>query len=97
MADEKDSGTRQEPQAGKGGETKGPSYVAYHVREVGEDKAYYNRVGAAFAHKDGEGHSIQLDALPVDGKIVLRTPKERLGELKEGKDAQSRDEQGQER
>lgn len=70
------------------GAGKGPSHIAYHVRDVGEDKSYFNRVGSAFEHKDGKGFNVILDALPVDGKLTLRTPKERLSDLKEGKSGQ---------
>lgn len=76
------AGQEQNQSAGAG---RGPSHIAYHVREVGEDKSYFNRVGSAFEHKDGEGYNVILDALPVDGKLTLRTPKERLNDLKEGK------------
>lgn len=62
-----------------------PSFEAFHVKDGGDDKSYFNRVGVAFAHRDGEGHTIQLDAVPVDGRIVLRTPKERLEEAREEK------------
>ena len=30
----------------------------------------------AFPHEDGEGFNLLLQALPLDGKIVLRTYKE---------------------
>jgi hypothetical protein len=30
---------------------------------------------AAFMHQDGDGYNIMLQALPIDGKIVLRLPK----------------------
>jgi len=58
---------------------KGPDYIAYHVREGEKGKRYWTRLGAAFAHKDGEGINIQLDVLPVggfDGRLVLRVPRE---------------------
>ena len=58
---------------------KGPDYIAYHVREGDKGKKYWTRLGAAFAHKDGEGISIQLDVLPIgdfDGRLVLRVPKD---------------------
>lgn len=65
---------------------KSPSFIAYHVREARDGKSYFNQVGAAFANKDGEGHNLQLDSVPMDGRIVLRTPKERLQTMKEGRD-----------
>lgn len=58
---------------------KGPDYIAYHVREGERGKSYWTRLGAAFAHKDGEGINIQLDVLPVggfDGRLVLRAPRD---------------------
>jgi len=60
--------------------TKRPSFIAYHVREGEDQKAYFNRIGAAFAHKDGQGHDILLDSTPVDGRVTIRTPQERSGE-----------------
>ena len=57
-------------------ETKGPAFIAYTVTEKGES-SYWTAIGVAFNHKDGEGFSIELDALPVNGgRIVLRTPKD---------------------
>lgn len=55
-----------------------PSFIAYQVREGDDRKAFFNRVGAVFPHKDGKGHDVLLDALPVNGRVTLRTPQERL-------------------
>lgn len=33
-------------------------------------------VGAAFEHPDGKGYNVILQALPIDGKLVLRVPKD---------------------
>jgi hypothetical protein len=57
-------------------------------------KSYFNRIGAAFANKDGEGHNMEFDSLPVDGRVTIRTPRERL---KEGKTAGKDKDRGQER
>ncbi len=59
-----------------------PSHAAFHVKEVGEDQSYFNRIGSAFPHRDGEGLTVILDALPVDGRVTLRTIQERLEEAK---------------
>jgi len=57
-------------------ETKGPAFIAYTVTEKGES-SYWTAIGVAFQHKDGEGFSAELDALPANGgRIVFRTPKE---------------------
>lgn len=61
-----------------------PSHIAYHVRDTEEGGSYFNRVGAAFAHKDGEGYSVILDSMPVDGRVTLRTLQDRLNTAKTG-------------
>ena len=33
-------------------------------------------LGVAFPHEDGEGFNILLQALPIDGKLVVRTYKD---------------------
>lgn len=63
---------------------KKPSHIAFHVRESEKDKSYFNRVGAAFEHQDQGGFTISLDSMPLDGRIVLRTPRERLDDLQQG-------------
>ncbi|MEM7291080.1 MAG: hypothetical protein AAF412_12045 [Pseudomonadota bacterium] len=50
-----------------------PDYLAWHVTQKG-GKSFWNRVGAAWKHKDGQGYTLQLDAHPVNGRIVLRLP-----------------------
>jgi hypothetical protein len=32
---------------------------------------YWTRIGAAFPHQEGSGFSIELRALPVDGRLVV--------------------------
>jgi hypothetical protein len=57
--------------------TKTPTHVAYQVRNRDGQKAFWTRIGSAWAHADGEGFNIVLDAVPVDGKITLRVPAEK--------------------
>jgi len=52
--------------------TKTPNFIAY---EVTEDHNFWNKVGAAWNHKDGDGINIVLTAIPLSGKITLRIPK----------------------
>lgn len=52
-----------------------PQYLAWHVTEKGE-KSYWNKVGAAWPHKDGKGYTLQLDTCPINGRIALRLPLE---------------------
>jgi hypothetical protein len=44
-------------------------------REGNDD--YWLNLGVAFAHEDGEGFNVLLQALPTDAKLVLRTYKEK--------------------
>ena len=50
-----------------------PALIAYSVK-LNEDTPVWTRIGAAWAHKKGSGFSIQLDALPLEGRIVLVAP-----------------------
>ena len=53
-----------------------PAYRAYTViKREGKDD-YWLNLGVAFAHDDGEGFNLLLQALPLDGKLVLRTYRE---------------------
>ena len=54
-----------------------PAYRAYTVvKREGKDDFWLN-LGVAFAHEDGEGFNILLQALPTDAELVLRTYKEK--------------------
>jgi hypothetical protein len=57
-----------------------PAYRAYTVvKREGQDD-FWLAIGAAFMHQDGDGYNIVLQALPIDGKVVLRLPKENQGD-----------------
>lgn len=56
--------------------SKAPNYVAYHVRDGKGDKGFWTRIGAAWMSKDGKGINLQLDVVPLDGKVILRLPTE---------------------
>lgn len=50
-------------------------FDAYCVREYeanGEKKCDWTRIGVAFSHADGKGFNVLLQAVPLDGKMVLR-------------------------
>ena len=63
-----------------------PAFRAYTViKRDGKDDFWLN-LGVAFPHDDGEGFNLLLQALPIDGKIVLRRYKEEdAEEEKKGK------------
>ena len=58
--------------------SKKASHVAYHVRDnKSGSKAFWTRIGIAWAHADGNGFNIQLDSVPLSGRIGLRTLSEK--------------------
>lgn len=75
-------------------ESKRPSHIAYQVREGDDNKAYFNRIGAVWPHKDGEGFNIELDSFPKDGKVVVRSVQDRINEAKESARDDNRREAG---
>lgn len=52
-----------------------PEFLAWHVTDKGE-KSFWNKVGAAWRHRDGKGYTLQLEVVPINGRIVLRQPLE---------------------
>lgn len=57
-----------------------PTHTCFNVRSRGESrKGYWVAIGSAWTNKDGS-FNIRLDALPLDGEIVVRPRKE--GEAK---------------
>ena len=60
--------------------SKRPTHGIYQVQGEGE-KARWNKVGAAWMHKDGKGANLKFDALPLSGRIVLREMTEKWGYL----------------
>jgi len=55
--------------------SKKPELIAYVAKEGKDEKSFFTRIGAAWPNAKG-GYNIRLDALPVDGEIVLLPPKE---------------------
>lgn len=50
------------------------------VIERDRGRTYFRKIGVAFAAKDGEGYNISLDALPMNGTLLLRAPKDAADE-----------------
>ena len=53
-----------------------PTHRIYIVTGEGE-KASWRPIGAAWPHLDGSGFAITCDALPLAGRIVMRTIKDK--------------------
>lgn len=51
-----------------------PSHEAFVVTGEGEN-AFWTRIGAAWPHEDGKGYNVDLIAIPVSGRLVIRTRK----------------------
>jgi hypothetical protein len=57
-----------------------PTHYAYHVREFTTregKKSAWTRIGSAWAHGDGQGFNVQIECLPLDGRISLRVVSEK--------------------
>ncbi len=52
-----------------------PDFRLYSVHGDG-DNAKWTPIGAAWEHRDGKGFTLQCDAMPLGGRIVMRTPKD---------------------
>ncbi len=57
--------------------SKSPTHVAYQVRDSKNGKAFWTRIGSAWPHADGNGFNIQIDTVPLDGRISLRVASEK--------------------
>lgn len=57
--------------------TKAPTHVAYQVRDREGKKSFWTRIGSAWPHSDGKGFNIQLEVVPLDGRITLRVATEK--------------------
>ncbi|NQZ10816.1 MAG: hypothetical protein HRT35_26995 [Algicola sp.] len=53
-----------------------PEYLAFNVKDTPQGKAIFQQVGAAWPHKDGQGFDLQLDSIPVNGRVTLRELRE---------------------
>ncbi len=59
---------------------KRPSHKVYAVTK-GNKRNFWQEIGAAWPHADGEGFNLQLNMLPLNGaEIVIRKPKEEEAE-----------------
>ena len=64
----------EEHNTNAGGKT--PSHIAYQVRDREGKKGFWTRIGSAWAHNDGKGFNLQLECVPLDGRITLRIANE---------------------
>ena len=55
---------------------KSPSHSVYQVRDREGSKGFWTRIGSAWAHRDGKGFNVQMECVPLDGRITLRIASE---------------------
>ena len=58
-----------------------PTHYVYHIAERGqnggEERAgFWTKIGAAWPHKDGKGFSVSIEAMPLNGRLILREPQD---------------------
>lgn len=71
-------------------------FTVYTVVKRDKRDDFWLNIGVAFPHEDGKGYNVFLQALPLDGKIVLRIADDK--ETKdEGRDNDRRDQRGNDR
>lgn len=53
-----------------------PAFILYRVEGDGQN-ASWTKIGAAWPNRDGKGFNIRCEAVPLQGRIVMRayTPK----------------------
>jgi hypothetical protein len=51
-----------------------PTLIAWTVSGEGE-QAFWTRIGSAWPQKNGQGFNLDLQAFPVNGRIILMPPK----------------------
>jgi hypothetical protein len=52
--------------------SKAPSHIVYQVRDREGGKGFFTRIGAAWPHRDGKGFNVQIESVPLDGRLNLR-------------------------
>lgn len=55
--------------------SKRPTHYAYQVKEGKDNQSHWQKIGAVWPHKDGNGFRVQLDSFPVNGLIEVRPVK----------------------
>lgn len=79
-ADQNRNSQSQVPAQPRAKSARPPSHNAYHVRELQgrkDKKAIWTRIGCAWPHHDGQGFNIQVEVVPLDGKITLRVAEDK--------------------
>lgn len=56
-----------------------PSHIVYQVIEnkSSDGKDFWMKMGAGWEHNDSKGFNLTLDAVPLNGKLVIRQATEK--------------------
>ncbi len=54
-----------------------PTHIAYQVQDREGQPGFWTRIGGAWAHADGQGFTLQLSAVPINGRVTLRIPSDK--------------------
>jgi hypothetical protein len=54
--------------------SKTPSFFAYVVKDRPGRRPLWTKIGTVWGHEKGTGFNVELQALPMDGRIVLMPP-----------------------
>lgn len=62
---------------GDRGARNAPTHAVFHVRDTNGTsskgkKAFWTRIGSAWPHADGQGFNVQMECVPLDGRLSLR-------------------------
>jgi hypothetical protein len=57
--------------------SKAPTHIAYAVRDREGKKSFWTRIGLVWPHSDKSDYTVQLESLPLDGRITLRVASEK--------------------
>ena len=65
-------------------------FRVYSVIQRPKQEDYWLNIGAAFAHEDGQGFNLVLQALPLHGKLVVRAYEAASAGAEAGKEVEER-------
>lgn len=63
--------------------TNRPAFTAYAVEGEGKN-ANWTEIGAMWKHEDGKGFNLNLKALPLTGRLVIRERKDETAKESRG-------------
>ena len=50
------------------------AFLVEEYEVQGEKRSNWSKIGAAWPHNDGKGFNLQLDCIPLNGRLTVREP-----------------------